>query len=228
MQPGNDPGVIRAVLFGLDGTLLDTAPDLVATLNAMRGAKGLSAMQVEDLRHFITHGVAGLIKAGMPPCDDETLALWKDDFLARSRESRYNLVQPFTGVEPMLAELKKSDVTWGIVTNKTTPLFQPLLEQNGFLSSAAVVICGDTVSQGKPHPEAVLAACETLNHDPEQVLMVGDDMRDIEAGRRAGCQTAFALYGYGAREMLSHLTEDTVLIHSPEDVLGLLPVAASA
>jgi phosphoglycolate phosphatase len=220
--------VIRAVLFGLDGTLLDTAPDLVATLNAMRGARGLSAMPVEDLRHFVTHGVGGLVKAGMPPCDDETLLQWQEDFLARFRENRFNLVRPFAGVETLLSELDSAGVAWGIVTNKTKSLCRPLLERNGYLSSASVVICGDAVAAGKPHPQAVLAACETLNLAPEQVLMVGDDMRDIEAGMRAGCRTAFALYGYGAREMLAGLSADTALINQPEDVLTLLAPSAAA
>ena len=218
--------MIKGILFGLDGTLLDTAPDLVATLNQMRGDKGFHSIPVEDLRHFVARGLGGLIKAGMPPCDDETLARWRQDFMLRSQANRHKLVRPFDGVELLLSGLADAGVPWGIVTNKTGSLCQPLLECAGYLSSASVVICGDTVGHEKPRPEPVLAACESLGFDPHLVLMVGDDMRDIEAGRRAGCQTAFARYGYGAREYLSDLTEETVLIDSPGDLLKLLSSAA--
>ena len=218
--------MIKAILFGLDGTLLDTAPDLVATLNQMRGEKGFNPIPVEDLRHFVARGVGGLIKAGMPPCDDETLARWRHDFMLRSQANRYKLIRPFDGVESLLSGLADAGVPWGIVTNKTASLCQPLLERADYLSTASVVICGDTVGQEKPRPEPVLAACESLGFDPQLVLMVGDDMRDIEAGRRAGCQTAFARYGYGAAESLSDMTEETVLIDSPADLLNLLSSAA--
>ncbi len=220
--------MIKAILFGLDGTLLDTAPDLVATLNQMRADKGFHSIPVEDLRHFVARGVSGLIKAGMPPCDDETLARWRHDFMQRSSANRHKLIRPFDEVESLLSGLGDAGVPWGIVTNKTGSLCQPLLECAGYLSTASVVICGDTVGQEKPRPEPVLAACESLGFDPQQVLMVGDDMRDIEAGRRAGCQTAFARYGYGARESLSDLTDETMLIDSPVDLLNLFSSAAEA
>ena len=220
--------MIKAILFGLDGTLLDTAPGLVATLNQMRGDKGFHSIPVEDLRHFVARGVSGLIKAGMPPCDDETLERWRHDFMLRYRANTHERIRPFDGVEPLLTGLGNAGVSWGIVTNKTESLCQPLLAHAAYLSTASVVICGDTVGQEKPRPEPVLAACESLGFDPEMVLMVGDDMRDIEAGRRAGCQTAFARYGYGARESLSDLTEETMLIDSPGEILDMLPAAVGA
>lgn len=220
--------MIRAVLFGLDGTLLDTAPDLVATLNQMRGEKGFHTIPVEDLRHFVARGVSGLIKAGMPPCDEETLAQWRHDFMQRSRANRDKLIRPFDGVKSLLSGLVEAGVPWGIVTNKTEALCQPLLDRAEYLSSASVVICGDTVALEKPRPEPVLAACESLGFDSQLVLMVGDDMRDIEAGRRAGCQTAFARYGYGARESLADMTEETMLIESPIDLLALFTSTATS
>jgi 2-phosphoglycolate phosphatase len=214
--------MIKAVLFDLDGTLLDSAPDLVATLNHLRVGYGLQAMPVDELRHFVSRGPLGLIKAGMPPCDDETLELWLSEFLDHYENNYYIQSRPFEGVDTLLSDLTNMNVPWGIVTNKKESLSRSILEKTGLLLSTSTLICGDSVSKAKPHPEPVLAACSEIELVPEQVLMVGDDMRDIEAGRRAGCDTAFALYGYAARETHSDLPTSTVLINSPQDVLSLL------
>ncbi len=214
--------MIKAVLFDLDGTLLDSAPDLVATLNHLRARLGLAAMPVDELRHFVSRGALGLIKAGMPPCDDDTLASWRESFLDHYRNNSFIHTRPFEGVEYLLSELAGRGIPWGVVTNKMEFLTLPILEKVGWLSSASAVICGDTVSNSKPHPEPVLAACRTIGVDPVNVLMVGDDLRDVEAGKRAGSRTAFVLYGYGDDESQSDISGNTALINTPEEVLGLL------
>jgi phosphoglycolate phosphatase len=214
--------VIKAVLFDLDGTLLDSAPDLVATLNYLRAGLGLAAIPVADLRHFVSRGAVGLIKAGMPPCDDETLALWKEAFIEHYKDNSFVHSRPFDGVESVLSELVSRDIPWGIVTNKLEFLSYPILEKAGWLSSIAAVICGDTVPYSKPHPEPVLAACRKMGVEPANTLMVGDDLRDVEAGQRAGSRTAFALYGYNDQVDQSDIAGNTALIHTPEEVLGLL------
>lgn len=214
--------MIKAVLFDLDGTLLDTAPGLIATLNHLRTGLGLAALPVDDLRHFVSRGAAGLIKAGMPPCDDETLALWREAFLSYYRENGYVHCQPFDGVELMLSELKDRGIPWGIVTNKPEVLGIPLLKKVGWISTASVLIYGDTVSNCKPHPEPVLAACGKIGVEPENALMVGDGLRDVEAGQRAGCHTVFALYGYIDKESQLAISDGTALINTPRDVLAIL------
>jgi 2-phosphoglycolate phosphatase len=214
--------MIKAVLFDLDGTLLDSAPDLVASLNHLRADLGLDAMPLKDLRHFASRGAIGLIKAGMPPCDDETLATWREAFLSHYEKNSFIHSRSFDGVESLLSELSNRDIPWGIVTNKMEYLSFPIIEKAGWLSRASVVICGDSVANSKPHPEPVLAACRTIGIDPANALMVGDDIRDIEAGKRAGSHTAFALYGYADSESQSEFDADTALIHSPEEVLELL------
>ena len=214
--------MIKAVLFDLDGTLLDTAPDLIATINHLRAGLGLTPIPVGELRHFVSRGAIGLIKAGMPPCDDETLASWQGSFLGHYQDNSFIDSRPFDGVELLLSELTDRGIPWGIVTNKPEYLSIPILEKTGWLASASAVICGDTMPRGKPHPEPVLAACRRIGLEPENVLMVGDDLRDIEAGKRAGCHTAFVLYGYADQESHSEVTENTALINSPEEVLGLL------
>jgi 2-phosphoglycolate phosphatase len=214
--------VTIAVLFDLDGTLLDSAPDLVATLNHLRATLGLAALPVEDLSHFVARGAPGLIKAGMPPCDDETLAHWRDSFVAHYQDNYFIHTRPFEGVEPMLSELAARDIPWGIVTNKMEALTFPILEETGWLSLASTVICGDTLAFSKPHPEPVLTACKVIGSEPANTLMVGDDLRDIEAGLQAGCRTAFALYGYADHACHADVSENTSLIRTPGEVLGLL------
>jgi len=214
--------VIRAVLFDLDGTLLDSAPDLIASLNHLRAGLGLVALPADDLRHFVSRGAIGLIKAGMPPCDDETLALWREDFLRHYQDNSLVQSRPFDGVERMLESLQEREIPWGVVTNKMESLSMPLLEKLGWRSIVSVVVCGDTVSSSKPDPEPLLAACESIGVLPEHALMVGDDLRDMLAGNRAGCQTAFALYGYADKESRSEITDGTVLIKTVQGVLDIL------
>ena len=214
--------MIKAVLFDLDGTLLDTAPDLVATLNYLRAGLGLAAMSVEDLRHFVSMGAAGLINAGMPPCNEDTLKQRRRSFLSHYQDNSFIKSRPFDGIERLLAELASRDIPWGIVTNKPEFLAIPILEKTGWLSASPAVICGDTVSHSKPHPEPVLAACKAIGVEPAETLMIGDDLRDVEAGERAGSQTAFVLYGYADEQSECEIGPGTALINKPEDVLELL------
>jgi 2-phosphoglycolate phosphatase len=214
--------VIKAVLFDLDGTLLDSAPDLIASLNHLREGLGLTALPADDLRHFVSRGAVGLIKAGMPPCDDETLNLWREKFLSHYQENSFVQSRPFDSVELMLKGLQDRGIPWGVVTNKLEFLSTPLLEKLGWQSSASAVVCGDTVSSSRPDPEPVLAACKIIGTEPENTLMVGDDLRDVQAGKRAGCQTAFALYGYSDKESRSEITDSTTLIQTPQEVLDIL------
>lgn len=220
--------MIEAVLFDLDGTLLDSAPDLIASLNHLRAGLGLAALPVDDLRHFASRGAVGLIKAGMPPCDDETLAAWREDFLGHYQEHSFVHSRPFDGVELLLAELRERKIPWGIVTNKMEFLSVPILEKVGWISSVAALVCGETISSSRPDPEPVLEACRKVGVIPENALVVGDDLRDVEAGKRAGCHTAFALYGYSDKESRFALTESTTVIDSPRDVLAILEASGVA
>jgi 2-phosphoglycolate phosphatase len=214
--------VIKAVLFDLDGTLLDSAPDLIATLNHLRAGLNLAAMPEDDLRHFVSRGATGLIRAGMPPCDEETLLKWKEAFIDHYKDNSFIQSRPFDGVEELLAELRDREIPWGVVTNKMEFLCVPILEKVGWLPSLSALICGDTVSSSRPHPGPVLEACQSLGIEPGDALMVGDDLRDVKAGTLAGCQTAFALYGYADKESRSELTDATSLIGAPGEVLGIL------
>ena len=214
--------MIKAVLFDLDGTLLDSAPDLIETLNHLRARLNLAAMPLDDLRHFVSRGATGLIKAGMPPCDDERLLEWKEAFIRHYRQNSYVQSRPFEGVESLLAGLRERQIPWGLVTNKLESLCLPILEKTGWRSQASVLVCGDTIANSIPNPEPVLQACKTLGVEPGDALLVGDDPRDVKAGRLAGCQTAFASYGYADTESRFDLSESTVLVSTPQEVLEIL------
>jgi phosphoglycolate phosphatase len=217
--------MIKAVLFDLDGTLLDSAPDLVATLNHLRSSRGLAAMPVPELRHFVSRGAPGLIKAGMPPSDEATFQRSREAFLQHYAENSFIETRPFDGVEALLAELQNAGIPWGIVTNKAEYLTFPIVERVGWMSQASVVICGDSVEFSKPHPAPVLAACQRLGVDPAQTLMVGDDIRDVEAGKRAGCHTALVTYGYATESDCAEMAGQTALIDAPGDVLVMLDMS---
>jgi len=219
--------VIRAVLFDLDGTLLDSAPDLIGTLNYLRAGLNLAAMPEDDLRHFVSRGATGLIRAGMPPCDDETLLKWKDAFISHYKDNIFNQSRPFDGVEDLLKELTARSIPWGVVTNKMESLCVPILEKVGWLPSLSALVCGDTISSSRPDPGLILEACNSIGITPGDALMVGDDLRDVKAGTLAGCQTAFAAYGYADKESRAELTAGTNLIGDPGQILALLDASGS-
>lgn len=214
--------MIRAVLFDLDGTLLDTAPDLVASLNHVRRARDLEPVRTQDYRHHVSRGAAGLLTAGLPGISEEEFQEHKSAFLEHYRHNLYVQSRPFEGVPELLRALDVRGVPWGVVTNKPEALTQPLLGQAGLLNRAACVVCGDTLAYSKPHPAPVLLACEILRLLAEDVLMVGDDARDLEAGTAAGTQTAFAAYGYVTPDHEGLVLDGSYQIAKPLDILDLI------
>jgi len=188
--------VIRAVLFDLDGTLLNTAPDLVGALNHVREVEGLPAVEWEQFKHFASRGALGLIGGGLPPASAERNEERKALLLNHYAENLYKRTRPFEGISELLEALRARAIPWGVVTNKPEYLTVPLLLKAGLSQSASCVICGDTLTQSKPHPAPVLLACELLGVATGKCLMVGDDHRDLQAGHAAGTLTALAAYGY--------------------------------
>lgn len=194
---GDLPARINAILFDLDGTLVDTAPDLAATLNAMRQSRGLDDIAEHELRPQSSHGTQGLLRLGF------SLDTLHPDFPALRREflERYtaNLVvrsKVFDGMAEVLDALDKRTIKWGVVTNKPARLTQPLLAGLGLLERAAFVVSGDTCAYAKPHPAPVLHACQLAKVTPERCLYVGDAERDIQAANAAGMPALVAMYGY--------------------------------
>jgi 2-phosphoglycolate phosphatase len=186
----------RAILFDLDGTLADTAPDLAGAMNRLRIARGLAPTPYEQLRPVASAGARGLIGAafGLKPGDDsyeELRVEFLDNYAAAlAVESRL-----FDGVPALLQGLLKRGVSWGIVTNKAARFTELLVPQIG-LQEAGCIVSGDTTPHSKPHPEPLLEAARRLALAPQECWYVGDDLRDIQAGRAAGMTTIAAAWGY--------------------------------
>ncbi len=187
----------EAVLFDLDGTFADTAPDLVAALNHVRVLHKLDTLPLEIARLQASHGSAGLIKLGFnvdfdsaefPPLRDALLAHYSANICAHTTL--------FPGMDELINILEQRGLPWGIVTNKPHRFTLPLMQALNYAERAACLVSGDTCAHAKPHPEPLLHAAKIMGVKPENCLYVGDDKRDIDAGRAAGMKTLIALFGY--------------------------------
>ena len=188
---------IRTVLFDLDGTLADTAPDLAHVLNMLLGEEGKHSLPYEIIRPEVSHGATALIKLGFGVgSGDAGFDRLRQRFLDLYSENLCHLTRPFEGVVPLLKGLEARGINWGIVTNKPAFLTDPLVARLNLAPAPACVISGDTVPNRKPHPEPVLLACTRAGSHAGQCLYVGDAERDIQAGRHAGMKTLVALFGY--------------------------------
>jgi phosphoglycolate phosphatase len=189
--------VIKAALFDLDGTLADTAPDLTYALNRVRSARGLPPLPLAATRPYASQGARGLIGAGfnLHPGDPGYDAL-RDEFLANYAANLRRETRLFAGIPELLDRLEARGLLWGVVTNKAERFTLPLLDLLEVRSRAACVIGGDTTGRIKPHPEPLLAASRALRLAPDACIYLGDDERDVEAGRAAGMTTAVAMWGY--------------------------------
>jgi phosphoglycolate phosphatase len=188
---------IKAVLFDMDGTLLDTAPDFIAVIQAMRADRGLPAVNEKSVRDVVSGGARAMVASAfqIDPLSDafEPLRL---DFLERYQHHCAVHSHLFEGMAELLADLERARVTWGVVTNKPVRYAEPIMQALGLAERSAVLICPDHVTHSKPDPEPVLLACKQINIDPQAVIFVGDDRRDIESGRAAGTKTAAVRFGY--------------------------------
>ncbi|KWD88504.1 phosphoglycolate phosphatase [Burkholderia ubonensis] len=195
----DEPGLQRvdAVLFDLDGTLADTAPDLAAAVNKMQRARGLAETPLDTLRPLASAGARGLLGGafGITPQSADYDAM-RDEFLANYATDLCVHTTLFPGIDTLLDELDARGVRWGIVTNKAMRLTQPLVGLLGLGPRAACVVGGDTTPHPKPHPAPLLHAAGQLTISPERIVYVGDDLRDIQAGSAAGMATVAAAYGY--------------------------------
>ena len=186
----------RAILFDLDGTLADTAPDLAAAVNLLRTARGLEPTPYAILRPTASAGARGMIGAafGLTPADEgyEELRLqWFDNY--QNAMAVHSTL--FPGIDELLKGIADGGMAWGIVTNKPARFTDPLVGMIG-LGHAGCVISGDTTPQPKPHPGPLLEGARRLGIAPEQCWYVGDDLRDVEAGRAAGMLTVACTWGY--------------------------------
>lgn len=217
---------LRAVLFDMDGTLLDTAPDFIAICQAMRAARELPPTDEQRIRDVISGGAKAMIQASfdLPPeaAGFEALRL---EFLERYQQGCAVHSHLYEGMAQLLADIEQANLIWGVVTNKPLRFAEPIMQQLGLAERSAVLICPDHVTRSKPDPEPLLLACRKLDLDPASVLFVGDDLRDIESGRDAGTRTAAVRYGYiHPNDNPDHWGADVVVDH-PSDLRRVLDQA---
>ncbi len=212
----------RAVLFDLDGTLIDSAPDLIATLMHLRVRHGLRELPPERFRPMATRGAIGLLEAGFAGVQDVEPGALRDDFIDHYRANLWRLSRPFAGIEALLERLAAAGFRLGVVTNKIEALAVPLLEQAGWGDRFGCVIAGDTTARSKPDPEPVLEACRRIGVAPHQAVFVGDDERDMLAGRRAGAITVAAGWGYLPEDLARERWPADAWIERPDELDAIL------
>jgi len=214
------------VLFDLDGTLIDSAPDLAGAANDLRRSHGLPELPYERLRPMVGSGARGMVGAafGVVPGDARFETL-RDQFLARYEQRFLQETAVFPLIEPLLRALEAHGLPWGIVTNKAARFAQPVVAGLQLHERAAVLICGDTTPHAKPHPAPLLEAARRVGVAPARCVYVGDDLRDVQAGRAAGMPTVAAAWGYlGAGEAIEAWGADAIL-SEPDALLNWLELA---
>jgi phosphoglycolate phosphatase len=214
---------VAGVLFDLDGTLLDTAPDMGGALNELRVEQGLEPLSAATIRGHVSRGAAALVRLGFPGLSEAERAVRVERFLTLYRNRVSLETRPFPEVPAVLDRLEARGMPWGIVTNKPTWLTDPLLLALGLSRRARVVVCGDTLPERKPSPLPLLHAAARLEIAPDRCIYVGDDLRDMQAARAAGMPGIGARFGYiDSAEKLDEWPADG-WIDSPMQVLDLLP-----
>ena len=215
---------IQAVLFDMDGTLLDTAKDFYAIIQSMRAERGLPELTNESLfRQNISRGALAMVACGFAlEHDSPELEALRDEFLVRYDLQHAQFTEPFAGVLELLKRLDDAGIRWGVATNKPLRFAQPIMDALNLSARSAVLLCPDHVEHSKPAPDMLLLACEQLQLDPREVIYVGDDQRDIDAGRAANMHTVAVRYGYnqpednpanwGADAVIDEITEVEALL----------------
>jgi len=213
----------KGVFFDLDGTLADTAPDLVAATNQLLIARNLTPKQYAVLRPCASAGARGLIGGafGIDPEHPDFISL-RDEFFENYEKALYINSVLFEGMDHVLKQLDDAKLPWGIVTNKSERFTNPLTDLMGLRQRAASTVSGDTTAYSKPHPEPILHAARVANIDPSRSLYVGDDIRDIVAGKAAGMKTIAAAYGYCGCEEPPEAWGADYLVRHPKELLEII------
>ena len=187
---------VKAVLFDLDGTVVDSAPDLAGAANALRSARGLTPLLLSQLRPLVGSGARGMVLGALElTVNDEGFEAAKQEFLLLYESRLSQDSEIFPRIESLLQTLTQRRLPWGIVTNKIERYTHPLVAALGLDKRAATIVCGDTTPHAKPHPAPLLEAARRMQCAPERCIYVGDDLRDIQAGQAAGMRPVAAAWG---------------------------------
>lgn len=214
---------VEAVLFDLDGTLIDSAPDLGGAANQMRTDRNMVALPLSDYRCLVGSGARGMIGIafGLTPDSADFDAL-KEEFFFNYERRLTSRSQAFDGVAELVDRLQRARLPWGVVTNKSRRFTEPLTRSMSLFACAGSIVSGDTTPHAKPHPAPLLLAASQLGFSPDRCLYVGDDERDIVAGKAAGMRTVAAAYGYLGVGGDCRTWDADATIHSPLELATLL------
>ena len=214
---------IQAVLFDLDGTLIDSAPDLAGAVDGMRVKRGLPSLPLADYRPMAGAGARGMlgIAFGVAP-DHPDFNDLREEFFAAYESRLAQDTQVFRGIPELLSALTDRGLPWGVVTNKAARFTLPLTQAMPLFQSTGAIICGDTTPHAKPHPAPLLEAARRMGLDAASCMYVGDDERDIVAGLAAGMATVAATYGYLGQQSDFNRWGAHAVIHSPGELMRLL------
>lgn len=216
-------GKISTVLFDLDGTLIDTAPDMANALNILLKEENSSVLSFQEIRPVVSNGSEALVQLGFPGIKDATtIERLKKRYLDIYKNNLCVDSALFPGMQQLISHIEQQNMSWGVVTNKPGWLTEPLMQKIGLAENAACIISGDTTNNRKPHPEPMYLACKQANSKPENCIYIGDAERDIQAGRNAGMFTVVANYGYIGEWESPHDWGADSFIESPVDVISML------
>lgn len=211
---------IRAVLFDLDGTLVDTAPDMANALNELLQRHGRAGLPFSTIRPHVSHGATALVKLGFEIDEhDPKFSTLRQQYLDQYRSALDKDSRTFADMENVLQHLEAQEKPWGVVTNKPAYLTEPLLRGLGLGARTACVVSGDTLPRRKPHPDPLLYACQMIKLSPENVVYVGDAQRDVQAGSEAGMLTLVAKFGYLGDDDRPETWGASGLVNTPMEII---------
>ncbi len=219
----------RVVLFDLDGTLVDTAPDLGLAANLVREDCGMEPLPLDDYRAFASCGARGMLKIALDitpeePGYDER----KERFLVHYRQNLSTGSRMFDGIDDMLRGLEQANIRWGVITNKVSSLSHPLMDDLALTARSACLVSGDSTPNPKPAPDPLLLACQQIGVRPQDCIYVGDDLRDIEAGRAANMTTVAAAWGYLGQHPDPYAWQADVVVDTPAELSSLIEMRRAA
>ena len=212
---------IKTVLFDLDGTLADTAPDLAGALNHVLKSHDCEPLPYKKIRPFVSHGGVALTTLGFGKEHPDFDNLYKE-LLEHYQANIANETVLFEGMNELLLELEENNINWGVVTNKPAWLTEPLMKALNLDSRAVTIVSGDTLDERKPHPAPILYACQQAGSEAAECIYIGDAERDIEAGNRAGMPSVIALFGYIAESDEPDSWGAHASINHPKEILTII------
>lgn len=214
----------EAILFDLDGTLIDSAPDLVQTLNDMLAEHGRPLQQAADLLPYMSYGSTPMLEVGFAGDYPMDFQMLRQQFLTRYKQQNTVKTDFFAGIEPLLVHIEQAQIPWGIITNKPTDCTLGIANKLKLNERAGAIVCGDTLPVAKPDPSPIYLACEMIGVNPANCVYIGDCIRDVEAGKNAEMATIACEYGY-----IGHQDESQIaawgadyIAKTPADILSFI------